>query len=205
MHTKFIYFDLGKVLVNFDVDQMLRQIAAVAEVPVERIWGAAFDDGLMNRYEAGRLTSREFVDAFCGAIGSQPDYDALTQAAANIFELNLSVLPIAAQLRQAGWPMGILSNTCEIHWQHCMSRYRIVAEGFQVYALSFHIHERKPDAAIYHAAADLAGCRPEDIFFVDDIAANVEGARAVGFDAVLFTSTEQLANDLRRREIRFNY
>jgi len=129
----------------------------------------------------------------------------LIAAAAEIFELNLPVLPIVAQLRQAGYPMGILSNTCETHWEYCRRHYRIVSEGFGVYALSYKLGAVKPDAAIFHAAAELAGCRPEEIFFVDDIAGHVAGARAVGFDAVQFTTAEGLASDLRQRGIRFNY
>ena len=115
------------------------------------------------------------------------------------------MLPIVAQLRQAGYPLGILSNTCEIHWEYCRRQYRILSEGFAVHALSYKIGAVKPDAAIFQAAAKLAGHRPEEIFFVDDIAGHVAGARAAGFDAVQFTSAEALANDLRQRGIRFNY
>jgi putative hydrolase of the HAD superfamily len=205
MQIKFLYFDLGKVLVNFDVDRMLGQVAAVAGVSAEQVRGAIFGDGLLRQFERGQLTNEGFYESFCASTGSRPDINALAWAAADIFELNLPVLPLVAQLRQAGYPMGILSNTCEIHWQYCAGRYRIVAEGFPVHALSYRIQAVKPDAAIFHAAADLAGCRPDEIFFVDDIAEHVAGARAVGFDAVQFTSAEQLADDLRRRGIRFNY
>ena len=38
-------------------------------------------------------------------------------------------------------------------------------------------------------AAKLAGCQPEEIFFVDDVPGHVEGARAAGYDAVLYTTT----------------
>ena len=205
MQPKFLFFDLGRVLVNFDVDQMLRQVGAVAGVSPEDVRAAIFDGGLLRQYETGRLTSRDFYEAFCAAVGSRPDYEAMAEATADIFELNLPVLPLVAQLRQTGYPMGILSNTCEIHWEHCLNRYRIVADAFAVHALSYRLGAMKPDAAIFHAAAKLAGCRAEEIFFVDDLAEHVAGARAVGFDAVQFTSAEALAADLRQRGIRFNY
>ena len=76
-------------------------------------------------------------------------------AAAEIFQLNLPVLPMVAQLRQAGYPMGILSNTCEMHWDYCFEHYRIVSEGFGVHALSYEIGAIKPDAAIFRAAAEV--------------------------------------------------
>ncbi len=205
MQPKFLYFDLGKVLVDFSVDRMLEQIAAVAGITAETVRAAVLGGELMRRHESGRLSSRQFYEAFCAATDSRPDYDALAAAASEIFTLHLPMLPLAAQLCQAGYPMGILSNTCPTHWEYCFSHYRIVAEGFAVHALSFRIGALKPEAAIFHAAAELAGVRPEEIFFVDDIAEHVAGARAVGFDAVQFTTAEALSAELHRRGIRFNY
>ena len=205
MPPKFLYFDLGKVLIDYSVERMLGQMAAVAGIAADAVREAVFAGGLMHQHETGRLSTREFYEAFCAAAGVRPDYGQLVAAAADIFEPNLTVLPLVAQLQQAGYPMGILSNTCEIHWEHCFRRYRIVADGFAVYALSHRIGALKPDAAIYCAAAELAGCAPEEIFFVDDIPGHVAGARAVGFDAVQFTTAAALADELRQRGIRFNY
>ncbi len=205
MPPKFLYFDLGNVLINFSVEQMLGQMAAAAEITSEAVRETIFAGGLMHRHETGRLSTREFYEAFCAAAGVRPDYGQLVAAAADIFDLNLPMLPLAAQLQQAGYPMGVLSNTCETHWEHCFRRYRIVTEGFRVYVLSHRIGALKPDPVIYRAAAELAGCAPAEIFFVDDIAGHVAGARAVGFDAVQFTTAATLAAELRQRGIRFNY
>jgi glucose-1-phosphatase len=205
MQPKFFYFDLGKVLVNFSTDQMVGQIGAVAGITVEETRAALFGNGLMRQHESGRISDREFYEAFCTATGRRPDFDALAAAASEIFELNLPVLPLVAQLRQAGYRLGVLSNTCSTHWEYCRRRYRIVAEGFDVYALSFRIGAVKPEAAIFRAAAELAGVGPEEIFFVDDMAEHVAGARAAGFDAVQFTAAEALAAELRCRGVRCNY
>ena len=42
MQPKFLYFDLGKVLVDFSYDQMLAQVAAVAGVDAEAVRGGHF-------------------------------------------------------------------------------------------------------------------------------------------------------------------
>jgi HAD superfamily hydrolase (TIGR01509 family) len=115
------------------------------------------------------------------------------------------MLPVVAHLQQAGYRLGILSNTCESHWELCTGRFRIVAECFSVYALSFQIGATKPNAAIFQKAAELAGTPPEKIFYVDDYAEHVAGAQRVGFDAVQYTSTPQLVADLRSRGMRLNY
>ena len=202
---RFLYFDLGKVLIDFSVERLLRQVGAAAGIGAERAHDVLFADGLMTRFECGRTDSRGLYDALCREAGTRLDYDSLLKAATDIFELNSAVLPLVAQLGQTGRPMGILSNTCEIHWEHCFSHYRIVREEFSVYALSYQIGAVKPDAAIFRAAAELAGHRPENIFFVDDRPEHVAGARGAGFDAVQFTTTAALAGELRKRGVRFNF
>jgi len=205
MLPKFLYFDLGKVLVDFSIQRMLEQMAAVSGVTPEAVRQVLYGNGLMRLHETGRISTRELYDAFCTATGCRADFQQLIAAATDIFELNLPVLPLVAQLRQAGYPLGILSNTCETHWEYCYHRFGVVREGFVVHTLSHRIGALKPDAAIFLAAAELAGCSPDEIFFVDDIAGHVAGARAVGFDAVQFTTAAALAEELRRRGLRFNY
>ena len=167
--------------------------------------GAMFDKKMLHDLEAGRLSTRQFYEAFCSVTGVRAEFDRLVVAATDIFEVNLPVVPIVAQLKQAGYRMGVLSNTCDMHWEYCHRQYRIVQDCFDVYALSYKIGAAKPEAAIFQAAAEMVGCQPEEMFFVDDIAGHVVGAKAVGVDAVQFTTAEALAKELRRRGIRFNY
>jgi glucose-1-phosphatase len=205
MQPRFLYFDLGKVLVNFDIGQMLRQMGDVIGVTAESLREIIFGGGLQRRYESGEISDREFFDALCEQTGARPDRQALRLAGNDIFELNQPILSLVTQLRAAGCRLGVLSNTCQSHWEHCKQRYRILTGLFDVVTLSYEHRAMKPDPAIYRAAAELAGCSPQEIFFVDDIADNVEGARAAGFDAVQYLTTAQLAADLRRRGLRFNY
>ena len=213
---KFLYFDMGNVLLNFDHHLACRQMGAVAGVPADRVWEFVFAGDLELRYEAGQLDDDEFFELFCRHTLKRPNRPALLHAASEIFELNVSIVPLVAALSAAGNRMGVLSNTCGPHWSYCTAinqavgqygvpRYGILAHSFEVFALSYQIGACKPDPAIYAAAAKLAGCAPGEIFFVDDIAAHVAGARAAGFDAVQYTTTAALAADLRARGLRFNY
>ncbi|MAM63162.1 HAD family phosphatase [Maritimibacter sp. UBA3975] len=57
----------------------------------------------------------------------------------------------------------------------------------------------KPDARIFDTLCARAGVAAADCLFIDDSARNVEGARAAGMDAVLFTTPEALETDLIER------
>ena len=56
---------------------------------------------------------------------------------------------------------------------------------FDVMMLSGRERLRKPDTEIYLLAAERAGVATDQAVFVDDIPANVEGARRVGMTGVL--------------------
>ncbi|MBN2295666.1 MAG: HAD family phosphatase [Pirellulales bacterium] len=184
---------------------MLSQVGKVSGTSPNRVKQIVFGNGLQTDYESGHISCHEFHERFCAALGTRPDFEALRHAASDIFELNISVVPIVTQLRAAGHRMGILSNTCHSHWEHCRYRYPSVIGLFDVHALSYRLGAVKPNAEIFTAAAELAGVDPAEIFFVDDTLGHVEGALASGFDAVHYTSTRQLASDLRARNVAFNY
>lgn len=202
----FIYFDMGNVLLLFDHMLGCRQMAEVSGVDAERVRQVLFDTGLELRYEAGELSTREFYDAFCEQIGAKPDYPALLRAAGDIFTVNASIVPVVAALNDAGYRLGLLSNTCEAHWEYIRQyRYSIISDMFEVITLSYEVQAMKPDKRIFTAAAEKAGVAPQEIFFTDDVAGHVAGARAAGFDAEQYTTTQELVRHLRKRGLKFNY
>ncbi|HEV2970418.1 MAG TPA: HAD family phosphatase [Pirellulales bacterium] len=202
----FLYFDLGNVVARFDHLKGCRQIAEVAGIPPEQVFAAVFDSELSRRYGLGEISSHDFHAEFCRTTGASPKADRFFHAASDIFELNHSLLPVITALEDAGFRLGILSNTCECDWQRLMnSDYGILPAAFTVFALSFQIGALKPDPKIYRAAAELAGVAPGEILFCDDILGHVTGAREAGFDAVQYTSTPALVAELHDRGLRFNY
>lgn len=181
-------------------------MAAVAGISEAQAWQVLFETDLELAYEAGRMSTQEFYEAFCAATGTRPDREALLAAAGDIFELNPAIVPLVAHLHAARYPLGILSNTNEVHWQFvARGRYAVVQDFFSVHALSFELQAMKPASRIYTAAARLAGVEPEEIFFMDDREDNVAAACEAGFDAIVFHNARQLASALRERGIRWNY
>ena len=56
----------------------------------------------------------------------------------------------------------------------------------------------KPDPAIYRIALRRLGVKPREAVFVDDVAANVEAACALGMHGVQFHTREQTIADVDR-------
>lgn len=197
---EFLYFDLGNVLLYFDHDRACRQMAQVADAPVEQVRDVVFFSGMQVRYETGEIDTAEFHAFFCQQTGRSPSIEQLGLAASDIFELNHPVIEIAQTLAGQRRRLGILSNTCECHWDFCMDgRYPFLHDCFEQYVLSYQAKSMKPDAGIYQAAIEQAGVAPGAIFFVDDRPENVAGALECGLDAVLFIGADRLQEDLAAR------
>jgi FMN phosphatase YigB (HAD superfamily) len=203
---RFLYFDLGNVLVNFDHRLACRQMGVVAGIPAERVWEVMYEGDLAHRYEAGEIGDREFYELFCRRTDTRSDYEALLLAGSAIFTPNVSIYGVVHGLLTAGHRLGILSNTCPAHWAYCYPRgFALLSRGFEVHALSYELKACKPSPEIFQAAARLAGVAPREIFYVDDTAGHVAAARTLGFDAVQYTTTPRLVEELRARTIALNY
>jgi 2-haloacid dehalogenase len=72
-------------------------------------------------------------------------------------------------------------------------------DRFEAVLTSAEVGLAKPDPAIYLLLCERHGFAPSDAVFVDDNAANVVAAAALGFDALLFTDAAALRRELRGR------
>jgi putative hydrolase of the HAD superfamily len=58
--------------------------------------------------------------------------------------------------------------------------------------LSYEVGVRKPNRAFFEHCRALAECPPEACLFIDDLLANVTGARACSWKAILYTGAAEL-------------
>ena len=200
-NIKFVYFDLGNVILNFSHQRMVDQVAAVADVTTNIVQQHMFDNELENRYETGELNSIEFHNEFCKLIEKQCDMQDFLIACGDIFWLNKPTLPILSQLAQLDIGRGILSNTCEAHWSFAMQRFPAIKQLLPLCVTSYQAKSMKPDNEIYKIAIEKAGVLPSEIFFTDDKPENVQAAQKAGINAELFTSANQLLRDLSKNGV----
>lgn len=199
----FVYLDLGNVIVSFDRDRGLRQMAQVCNADLERVRAAGLDGEMHLRLERGAIGWPEYHEWFSRQTGTRSDPDRLARAASDIFTLNIAMLPVIAGLERTGCPLGILSNTCGPHWEFLLAcRYAVLPGNFSRIVLSHEVGAVKPEPDIYTAAAERAGVAADRIFFTDDIPSHVDAARAAGWQAEVFNSTAGLIDALDRRGLK---
>ena len=195
---RFVFFDLGNVLVRFSTDRMARQGAELTGRSKEEVLQAVFGSDVHRKVESGRMTDEEFYEHFCRELDCRPEPEAVAWALNDIFEENEGMHPITQRFAELDFPRGILSNTGPGHWNHCCTFFPFILERFPTnHLLSYEVGARKPDHEIYRAALSVAeravpGIRPQEILFIDDLEKNVVGAREFGFDAIQYVSDELL-------------
>jgi epoxide hydrolase-like predicted phosphatase len=91
---------------------------------------------------------------------------------------------------------GVISNWW-LGLQQSTSRW-INPETFDVTVFSGMEKCRKPEAAIYRLALSRLRLGPEESMFFDDFQENVDGAKRVGMQAVLFESPHQAIEKIRK-------
>jgi putative hydrolase of the HAD superfamily len=72
---------------------------------------------------------------------------------------------------------------------------------FEPCLLSCEMGLEKPDPKAYELLLKTINLPAEEIVFIDDKEENVEAAKAMGIDAILFTSEPQLRGELNKRGV----
>jgi putative hydrolase of the HAD superfamily len=130
------------------------------------------------------------------------DYDRFCQVWSSIFTETLVPEAMLEGLA-ARYRLLLLSNTNAIHFEGLRETHSMLRH-FHHLVLSYEVKAMKPQPRIFQAAIALAGCRPEECFYTDDIADYVAAAQNLGIDAVRFESLAQLQSELTARGIRWN-
>ena len=90
---------------------------------------------------------------------------------------------------------GIVSNSFVGAREREEKLYRF-HEMTDVIVYSHEVGLSKPDPRIYELACDRLGVRPDEMVFLDDYDAAVEGARRLGIHAILFRDNTQAIADI---------
>jgi putative hydrolase of the HAD superfamily len=86
-----------------------------------------------------------------------------------------------------------LSNDVS-EWSHKLRVRREIARHFAGFIISGDVGIRKPDPGIYHVLLSAIGRPAQDCVFVDDRVKNLDAAKAIGVQTVLFGTAESSAS-----------
>ena len=195
---KTILFDLGNVVIPFDFKRPYARMAELCDCPVEEVPARIRATGLVAPFEKGEIEPEPFVRELAAALKLDITYSEFCDWWSSVFLEPTLVREALLEDLRSRHRLLALSNTNVIHFAMLKEAYPLLRH-FDGYVLSYEVGAAKPEAKIYREAIARAQCDPAECFFTDDLAVNVEAARAHGMDAVQFVSEEQLERELRAR------
>jgi putative hydrolase of the HAD superfamily len=210
MNPSAVIFDLFGTLVNDFVSsmgQMHQELAAALQVPYEPFmqrWRQTSEMRTIGAFQSVEAS----IEYVCGTMGVSAGPDQMTRAVEirlgytrRALEPRPTALSTIARIRDKQYKIGLLSN-CSIEipilWPETPFAGVMDAAVF-----SSRDRLRKPDARIYHLAADRLGVRPASCLYVAD-GENHELAAAakVGMRTMLLRNPERDNSSETLREAR---
>lgn len=190
-------FDIGNVLLDWNPRYLYRKL---------------FTDSERMEWFLQEVLTRDWI---LETDRGKPFQDAVAEQAARYPALGAEIAafdarwletiggPIAASmalletLRARGVPVYAITNFSAEKFAVAREVFPFLAR-FDGIVVSGEENLLKPDAAIYRLLLDRHGLAALDCLFIDDVAANVEGARQVGMQGHHFQHPDALAEELRR-------
>jgi len=186
-----IFFDLGNVILSFNRDLVIREIAQMPGLSLQLVQKIAVSQ-IETDFEKGLLSINEYLDTLQRDFGisEQITVESLTDVWQKPFELIPEVCRLIPVLKTQV-RLILLSNTNDLHIRAVRKKTPILDE-FDDLVLSYQVKSRKPEEAIYHKALSIAGSCPEECLFIDDLIENVVAARQIGIRSHQYKSIQDL-------------
>ena len=195
MALRAVVFDYGIVLTGPPDAAAWANLLRITGLPEERFeplyWAnrPALDEG--------KLTGIGYWQKFLRDAELPPDHaEELNRWDQRLWTVENPVM-VAWQLAVKGRGLltAILSNISDNVLESVEREFDWI-HRFNVLVWSYQLGIIKPDPAIYRYTLGKLGTQPEETLFIDDRRPNVEAARALGIQAIEYSSVEQLREEL---------
>jgi 2-haloacid dehalogenase len=195
-HPLAIVFDFGGVLFDWDPRYLYRQYFPNDERTLE----CFLEEIHFNEWNRQQDIGYPFNEAVIEKSRQFPQYAELIAAFDARWEETLAgIIPqsvaILERLFHSGYPLYALSNWSEEKFQIVRQRYDFL-NWFDEIVISGEAGMAKPDPELFHYFLKRIHREPHECLFIDDAAMNIAVARDLGFQTMLFQSSQKLASEL---------
>lgn len=194
-----VLFDLDHTLVHYDHVARVRTLAERCGVGPEQVMEALTLSGLERDSDLGLFDAENHARELSRRLGVPATLEDCIVARAASMTPIAETLALAHQIARHA-RVAILTNNGLMVRDHLHALCPALSPLFDGRVLcSAELRVGKPDPAIFLRSAERLGLPPAEILFIDDKAANAEGARRVGMDALHYAGPQALRISLRER------
>lgn len=189
-----VVFDVGRVLIDFSY-QGFFQLLCERGAQIVDVEDFTEKSNLI-AYEHGHISTRNFFHGINALLDEPLAEEELIAAWTDLFTPIPEMFALAERLKDR-CGVYLLSNTSELHWRYLRRTYPLDRVSHQLLA-SFEIGVMKPDPQIFSAAVARFQVQPESTVFIDDLPANIDGARACGWQGIYHRNPATTTAELTR-------
>lgn len=196
-----IIFDLGGVLIDWNPRYLYRKIFSDLDEMelflknvVHHDWNATLDEG------------RSFSEAVTELSTQHPNYAEMIAAyqirwpemMGDAIQGTVEILEALAKQSQVR--LLALSNWSHETFPYARAKFPFL-KLFETILVSGEEKMKKPEPAFYQLLQSRLQVEPSSAVFIDDVAANIEAAKQLGFQTIHYQSAQQLRADLNTLNI----
>ncbi len=150
--------------------------------------------------ERGEMTEVDFLarlgDGLEPLLGHRPELHRFRETYFEALHPNEPMIELMRELKASGKRMAMLTNNVR-EWEPVWRSMLPVDEIFETVVDSGFVCCRKPEPRIYEMTLERLGLPAAACLFIDDLEHNIDGARALGMNAVHFRDNEQAIAEIR--------
>lgn len=192
-----LLFDLGGVMIDIDFGRVFAHWAEFGPYSAAQIGQRFVLDETYHRYERGEIDDASFFDHVRRALDLDASDEQIRDGWNAVFVAqNEPVLGMVRQVSRS-LPIYAFTNTSRSHQTAWSTAYPDVVGAFRRIFSSAEMGMRKPDRAAFEAVTLAIGHAPRSILFFDDLASNIDGARAAGLQAIQVSGPQDVRDGLQ--------
>lgn len=192
-----VLFDLGNVILPFDVMRLAKRLTAFTYLSDNEIVDRLWNDHIADHFETGKMSPDEYFSHISEVCRFKNlSFDEFIPIFNAIFDEDLEIIALVERLK-GRYKLGIISNTNAIHVAHITKRYSYLGH-FDRHWWSNETGVRKPDPAIYKMALSHFSIQPAEAVFIDDLHTNIASARKLGINAIHYRGLKTLEIELSK-------
>ncbi|MBU3072814.1 HAD family hydrolase [Clostridium estertheticum] len=198
--VKNIVFDLGNVLLDFNPIIYLKTLIS-DKAKIQEVYAEIFTSKEWVMLDRGIITQEEAVNEICHR--SIENSELIKMVMHNWYQLLTPIedtVEVLKELKHNGYKLYFLSNFHLLAYEDVNKRYKFF-EYFDGGILSYKEQLIKPDKEIYNKLIKRYKIKAEESIFIDDTIENIEGARKLSFEAILFINSKDLRKKLSEYKV----